>query len=339
MKRIMGIFLAFFLVLGFAGSAWSLENLQVSDTATKVKFWNYCGSAYPAMPDKSIPPEWLTDPGLSLTEWINASEYKNSAWFDPVLSSFPSMAKWISFANDGEGPDYIKNTGERGTYVYRKNFKMAATAYNISGEAALGADNYGWLYLNGNKLLGPRNASQEDQNFFAPPSTITDIPTSYLSCNNVIAAEVQNGISYSYNGPTGVIFTLKLNYLLPKVVWQRPVTNSDFDLQYGTTVPLKFKLYTQDDVLINEVRQIKLAVIDHADASVEEWTLGDSVDFLRFEPSDFSYIVNFQTRKYNLADGATYTAKVLDSCSDEELGSVEFTVDFTRGTGKGNKSS
>ena len=84
--------------------------------------------------------------------------------------------------------------GTREVYLYRKTFKVPSVAYNVSGDVAIASDNYGWLYLNGVQVLEPVDLTEEDENFSTKkgPSTGT-IPVKVLACNNVLAAEVQDG--------------------------------------------------------------------------------------------------------------------------------------------------
>jgi hypothetical protein len=173
MKKLVLLFLCLMLLLGFTVSSWGAPGVinQSSTTATKVQYWGPFDSNYPITVDSSIPMEWLNDPELdtdSSSNWIAASEYKNLAYFSPSNPPFSTAAKWISFASTGIGPDWSLG-GDRGTYVYRQTFKMPATAYNISSSAAIGADNYGWLYLNGELLVGPRDLTKNDRNYIDPP--------------------------------------------------------------------------------------------------------------------------------------------------------------------------
>ena len=154
-----------------------------------------------------------------------------------------------------------------------------------------------------------------------------------LACNNVLAAEVQDGCgdcggsSIIPNGPTATIFSLNLNYDLPEVDWRPPVTNSGVR-KNGSTLPLKFRFHTQNGKLIKKIQYVYLAVYGPATAEgigdqVAQWTLGNSVRHLRFSKGDGQYIANFQTQKKDYDDGV-YTAVVHDGCSEEVLGYIEF---------------
>jgi hypothetical protein len=256
-------------------------------------------------------------------------------------------ARWISINGSGEGPDFDNTTGPRGVYLYRKTFQVPATAYNLSGSAGIASDNYAWLYLNGNLLLNPKDSSKHDRNFCGlgsatvcsesdkiGPST-SSISLASLACSNVLAAEVQNGISSGRNGPTGVVFALDIAYETPDVVWLPPVTNADFTLQDGTTLPLKFNLFRQDGTLITDLENVYLKVKD-GESVVEMWSLGDGIENLRFDPYEYYYIANFKTKNYGLSDGTTLTADVYDECTGDSLGSISFIVYTSKGTGRGN---
>jgi hypothetical protein len=221
-------------------------------------------------------------------------------------------------------------------------FKVPAVAYNVSAEAAIASDNYGWLYLNGTMVLEPKDLTEKGENFSLETGPSTGlVPAKLLACNNVLAAEVQNGLGVCTpppnlptplavvpNGPTGAIFSLTLDYELPDVVWQPPVTNLDSGRKNGSTLPLKFRFYTQEGKLIKQPQQVYLAVhegeyADELGDIVAEWNLGNSVRNMRFSKGNGQYIANFQTNKMNLDDGP-YTAVVHDVCTDEVLGYTEF---------------
>ena len=218
---------------------------------------------------------------------------------------------------------------------------------------ALASDNYGWLYLNGEEVLAPLNTGQNQTVIknFTPTPSMAEIPVDNIDklvCNNVLAAEVQNGCgncasegSNIANGVTGVVYSLKLNYELPDVVWQPPVTNSNFSLKNGSTLPLKFNLYTQDGVLITSMQEISLAIhkgkyVEPLGDSVAGWILGKSVKYLRFDKGGGQYIANFQTNKMGLEDG-WYTAVVHDGCTEEALGYIEFELSSQKNTNRGNR--
>ena len=116
------------------------------------------------------------------------------------------------------------------------------------------------------------------------------------------------------------------------------MTNADFVLQDGTTLPLKFKLYNQDGTPIPDMQNIYLTVdtMDEPPVEVSRWDLGDSIGSLRFDDAEYYYIANFQTRNYDLTDGVTYNAVVHDGCTGEILGSISFILDIAKGAGRGN---
>lgn len=343
-------FVAIFLMLPMVVLATEVTVWEVSDTDTKVFYNSTDGDTYPVSPVGG-PVGWNSNPGFDDSGWSLAFLYQNDEWLDP-LSTEPfdeAGAEWISITDIGEGPDNNLSDGNRGVYLYRKTFQVPATAYNIAGEVGIAADNYGWLYLNGEEVLAPKDLTNNDRNFQTPPS-MGIIPVEQLDklvCNNVLAAEVQNGCGNCggsaniSNGVTGVVFSMKLDYELPDVVWQPPVTHSNFSLKNGSTLPLKFKLYTQDGVLITSTQEIYLAIhkgtfVEPLGDIVAGWVLGKSVKYLRFDKGARQYIANFQTNKKGLVDG-DYTAVVHDGCTGDVLGYIEFQMSSSKNTNRGNR--
>jgi hypothetical protein len=343
--------LAIFLMLPMAVWATEVTVWEVSDTDTKVSYFGTDGNTFPVAPAEGLPVGWNSNLNFDDSGWPLAFLYQNAAWLEPS-STEPfdeAGAEWISITGNGEGPDNALSDRSRGVYLYRKSFQVPATAYNISGEVGIGADNYGWLYLNGEEVLAPKDVSNNDRNFQAPPS-MGVIPVEELDqlvCNNVLAAEVQNGCgdcggpSNIPNGVTGVVFSMRLDYELPDVVWQPPVTHSNFSLKNGSTLPIKFKLFTQEGVLIKSMQGIYLAVHKGTFGEplgdiVAGWVLGKSVKHLRFSKGGGQYIANFQTNKKGLVDG-DYTAVVHDGCTGQGLGYIEFELSSSKKTNRGNK--
>jgi hypothetical protein len=330
-------------------AVWATEVTvwEVPDTNTKVFYFGKDGNSFPVTPADGLPVGWNSNPNFDDSGWHPAFLYENAAWLEPS-STEPfgeAGAEWISIAGNGEGPDNALSDGSRGVYLYRKSFQVPATAYNIFGEVGIAADNYGWLYLNGEEVLAPRDVSDNDRNFQAPPS-MGVIPVEELDkllCNNVLAAEVQNGCgdcggsSNSPNGVTGVVFSMRLDYELPDVVWHPPISHSNFSLKNGSTLPIKFRLLTQAGVLIKSMQEIYLAVHKGTFGEplgdvVAGWVSGKSVKHLRFSKGNGQYIANFQTNKKGLVDG-DYTAVVHDGCTGQVLGYIEFEL----GSSKNNR--
>ena len=335
-KRVL---IALVVVLALAATAslvyasvWS--SLVVSGTDTLVYYVGYV----------SPPAGWNT-PGFDDSAWTNAVLYQHANYLEPTTESpfAGTGAQWISYAFDQTTlPDYNHpsmnpdGTTNFAAYLFRKTFNVPATAYNVSGSVAVAADNYGWLYLNGDpSILGPKDPVG-GYNFRPGEQNTGTISAPSLVCTNVLAALVENGAKVSGtggHGPMGLLFLLELNYEVPDVVWQPPVTNlEDFVLQDGTTLPLKFKLYLQDGTLITGVQTVHMTVegmgFDH------EFCLGDGRDMLRFDPYEYYYIANFHTRDFELPEG-DYIAAVRDDCSGEILGSVPFYLSPAKGTGRG----
>ncbi len=339
MKKRLSPFLliGIFVMLPIAVWATEVSVTEVSDTNTKVFYNELDGNSYPVSPAGG-PTGWNNDPNFNESGWSPAILFMDKTWLDPkgTIPFQDAGAEWISISKDGKGPDVEQSDGSRGVYLYRKTFQVPATAYNIYGEVGIAADNYGWLYLNGEEVLAPRDLTENDKNFEAPASAgiIGIEQVDKLVCNNVLAAEVQNGCgncggtSSVKNGVTGVVFSMVLDYELPDVVWRPPVSNSNFSLKNGSTLPLKFRLFTQEGLLIKSALDIYLAVheggfVEPLGNVVAGWVLGRGVNSLRFAKGAGQYIANFQTNKKKLQNGL-YTAVVHDLCTDEALGYIEF---------------
>lgn len=345
MRKLVSIALALAICVALAVvvSATPVDGPPVvSDTATEVYYAGY----------DPLPTDWNT-PGFDDSSWSNAVLYQHSAYLDPTTESpfVGTGAEWISYAADQATlPDYthpsmnLDGTTNFATYLFRKDFQVPATAYNASGSVGVAADNYGWLYLNGDpSILGPKDA-EWGYNFRPDDQNTGSISAPSLECENVLAARVENGAKVSGtdgHGPMGLLFLLDLDYEIPDAVWQPPITNSDFALKDGTTLPLKFKLYQQGGTSpIDSMQDVYLTVYGPSDGGLgpetETWNLGDGIESLRWNDDEDYYIANFQTRNYTLVDGATYTAVVHDGCTDDMLGNISFVLSTSTGTGRGN---
>jgi len=351
MKKQLSSFLlvGIFVVLPIAVWATEVIVTEISDTDTKVFYNGLDGNSYPVSPAGG-PTGWNSDPDFNDSGWSPAFLFKDPIWLDPT-TTIPFQgtgAEWISISNDGKGPDVDQSDGSRGVYLYRKTFQVPGTAYNISGEVGIAADNYGWLYLNGDEVLAPRVLTENDLNFEAPPSAgiIAVEQIDKLACDNVLAVEVQNGCgncggtSSVKNGVTGVVLSMVLHYELPDVVWRPPVSNPKFSMKNGSTLPLKFRLFTQEGLLIKSPLEVYLAVHEGGFVVplgnvVAGWVLGKGVNYLRFDKGAGQYIANFKTNKMNLQDGL-YTAVVHDGCTEEALGYIEFQLGSKKKPNKGN---
>lgn len=341
-QLIFGLILVLIFGLSTGAVADQVSQTIVSNDNAVFCYFGPDGNTYPVVRQTGLPTGWNSDPDFDVTLWTPAVEWTHNAWFLESTSPFDGIAKWISpSTSNGAGPDFFTADGYRGVYGYRTTFKVPATAYNLSGSAGLGSDNYGWLDINGIEVLSPYDSTQDDRNFCIPPSQEA-IPTGItFGCQNVLAAEVQNGVSIDHNNSTGVIFIVTIKYKLPDVIWQPPVTNQDdFPLKDGTTLPLKFKLFKQDGTLITDEMDVYMTVhqgINTGGALIDAWHLGDGIDYLRFDYTEYHYIANFHTKNYELIDGQTYTAFVHDGCTGDVLGSVDFTISTSTGTGRGKQ--
>jgi len=350
--------LVFFIAFPLTAQATIHRMTVDSDSSAKFFYDGLGGDSYPVTREYGLPTGWNNNP-FNDTGWSDVYLCPYPAWLaptliDPLNNSFPynsPSAQWIApsaLARPGDppesckGPDYGETSGARGVYLYRQVFQMPGTAYNVSGQAAMGADNYGWLDINGIQVLEPEDKSQSGANYVKPSTgPIPASVTGSLNCNNVLAAEVHNGISISRNGPTGVIFSITLDYEIPNVMWKPPITNPEsFYLKDGTSLPLKFNLVTTGGTLITEPKNVYLAVyreMSEGGELIEDWHLGEGIDDLRFGNSN--YIAIFKTKSHDLLVGESYkyTAYVQDGCTGLVLGSVSFKISNLSGTNRGQK--
>jgi len=340
-KRVStGLVLGVALCVVLAGVVWATAGsvTVVSDTNTKVYYAGYA----------ALPVDWNT-PGFDDSSWGFSVLYKHDNYLDPSTEApFAGRgAQWISYAVDQTTlPDYndpsmVDDTTNFATYLFRRTFQVPATSYSVSGSVAVAADNYGWLYLNGDpSILGPKDP-EWGYNFRPGEQNTGTISAPSLVCTNVLAALVDNGAKVSGtagHGPMGLLFLLDLDYEVPHAVWQPPLTNEDFALKDGTTVPLKFKLHMQDGTLITDVQDVYVTVSGPGLDGGVNWYLGDGIDSLRWSGADeYYYIANFQTRNYELTEGATYTADVYDGCTGESLGTISFALYAKAGRGNSGK--
>jgi len=232
MKKLGAILLALVLAIALAipmatpvAAAGGGTISVVSNAGTNYKYWGPDGSTFPA--SASIAPTESTN--TDFTGYAGAIAYQDTAWtVNPSAAPFAAGTQWIApyLVWDtgqgkwrGGGPDFEYTSNSRGVYAYKKVFTIPAFAYIVSANAAIGGDNYAWLYLNGNLILSPRDLTQSDANHVAPPSSTASIPASYFNNgDNVLVAEVQNGISNgARHGPTGVVFSLEVTYDFPSL--------------------------------------------------------------------------------------------------------------------------
>ena len=212
-------------------------------------------------------------------------------------------------------------------------------------QLAATSDNAEEVYFNG-ILVG---SDGEVQGAFVDNSewnTIVNYTISPVPGLNTLDFIVRNyaGSNSPTGNPTGLIYKAMINYEIPDVVWQPPVTNEGFVLKNGTTLPLKFKLYQQDGTLITEEKSVIVEVYYKAPGAtmptlVTSWELGPGVDNLRFDPYEYYYIANVKTKELGLADGVYY-AVVFDGCADSlQLEKpIEFKVSSEQPANRSNKT-
>ncbi len=257
-----------------------------------------------------------------------------ATWVHP---SWPTIggATWVSSADYVEAP-YSANSWR----WFHDEMVLACSAYNIAASSVSAtSDNAEEFYFNG-ALVGSdgevQGAYVDNQEW----STVQTYPVSPHAGTNTLDFIVRNyaGENSPTSNPTGLVYkSAAVSYSLPDVIWLPPITNADFALQDGTTLPIKFRL-SQGMTLITDMQGVNVAVV-YGDGpggdAIRTYSLGDGVEFLRFDAVENYYIANFKTKDFGLADGM-YTAVVRDNCSGEVLGYWPFTLSTASGTGRGN---
>ena len=110
--------------------------------------------------------------------------------------------------------------------------------------------------------------------------------------------------------------------------WLPPVTNEDFVLQDGTTLPLKFQIF-DDSGLVTTMQPVFVEVIDGT--TVHRYDLGDGVTSLRWNAEEYYYIANLKTKDDGWS-GGDYVATV----GGIVTGSIPFQLSPDKGVGRGN---
>lgn len=326
MKKVLFPILALVLALSLAlpmatvvGAASGSETIS-SDTNTKVYYAGLDDNTYPVSPSSSIsiPAGWNSNPLFDDSSWTNASFYKHSGYFTPnsapYTTAFATGTQWISIAASGQGLDYSNSNGQRGVYLFRTTFNLPTGFTITSAKSGIGSDNYGWLYLNGNTVLSPGDQTQNDRNFLYPtdgpgPSTTTSIdPSWFVAGTNVVAVEVQNGVSINENGPIGVVFSLEVAYTYNNP----PVANDDsYTTDEDTVLNVSAPGVLTNDTDPESDPLTATKVTDPSDGSV---TLNADGSFTYTPDAD-----------YNGSDSFTYKAN--DGTADSNVATVTITVD------------
>lgn len=186
----------------------------------------------------------------------------------PIIGTFEEISnKPGSWLNPGSIPDFgnavwagkvdIDNYDDDvypDVYIIKEDFTLPCNAVNISIDAALAADNYGWLYVNGEQILSPKDTGLAGVNFKAGNESIKtgiELDQSIFDTNNTITVEIHNGY---YNtskalGPVGALYNVEITYDLatktvPLLAGQTtpvgevtvtPVGDGSFDVCYSTS--------------------------------------------------------------------------------------------------------
>jgi hypothetical protein len=323
-------------LVGLSVTAGFADTLTVvSDTNTK--YTNQyvdttLNNVYPVTPAVGLPAGWnmvsFDDSG-----WRAASLCQLSAWMDPTHTSpfSGNGARWISENGtcdqfDGIVRDYFWQDGQRGVYLFRRRFSAPGTALNLTATVALGADNYGFVYLNGAEILRSAHMGMDDAGDnlspTAGPATATvNVPT--LACQNVIGVEVQNGGSVMVtNSAMGAVFSVIFTYQKPLVAWTNP---SPGELIKGGNIAIKFDLTTPTGTALTAQGTVALAIFGPSSPG----SLGPLLTNVAAADVNFNhgtYTARIPVRNYPFQSGATYTAVVQDSCNSDVIGTVEFVV-------------
>jgi hypothetical protein len=278
--------------------------------------------------DAYFPPgdEAWDDPAASVKTWIHPD------W--PPIEG----AEWISTAESSEEP--VSDTWR----WFHDTLKLPCTALSAGTEGTIEvtSDNAEELYLNG-ELVGTdgevKGAAVDDNAW----STVLSYPVALEPGENSLDFVVRD---YGLEGgtpetnPTGLIYSVTYNYTIPEVLWRPPITTSAHPiLKNGRTLPIKFKLINEDGTPITERQDIYLTIQGPGDSDqvIARFNPGFGCRSLRFCPRSYQYHANFKTKRHFLRNGATYTVYVHDGCTDEVLGSKEFTVEKKKGNGKPKK--
>ena len=299
-----------------------------------------------SQPDTLMTNQWVYGPRyiytpMGDTDWGNAKPtvlVYDTRWGIPIPT-----ATWISTS------DPIEENQVDSWRLFHAKMNIACTAYNITGSVVVTSDNAEEFYFNG-LYIGTDGEVQvpytDNGEWRTPVEYETIIPQAGANTLDFIVRNYPPWYptaSCCYMpgepNPTGLIFKATVNYELPDVVWQPPLTNESFELKDGTTMPFKFKLHTQVGDLIIDQMNVYLKVFGPSDGGIGDevaafWP-GEGGDFLRFDLYESYYIGNFRTKDYGLTDGETYTAVVFDACTDEVLGTYTFLVS----AGKGNRAN
>ncbi len=120
-----------------------------------------------------------------------------------------------------------------------------------------------------------------------------------------------------------------------RVEWLPPVTNADdFVLQEGTTLPLKFQLFEDSEVLVTSPQPVSLEVTCPEEGFTKTYMLGDGVENLRWNPDadESYYIANLQTKVGTWPTG-DYTATVHGIVTGTIA--IDFYLSADKGVGRG----
>jgi hypothetical protein len=117
--------------------------------------------------------------------------------------------------------------------------------------------------------------------------------------------------------------------------FKAPLTNQeDFTLQYGTALPVKFDIRSAAGSFLPD-EPIEAVVVDPSLNKIATFVRGAGSDDIRVDATTEQYIFNLHSKDYGLEEGLVYTIVIL--WNNIPIGDIGFTVDYTKGVGRGKK--
>ncbi|UCG10375.1 MAG: LamG domain-containing protein [Dehalococcoidia bacterium] len=117
------------------------------------------------------------------------------------------------------------------------------------------------------------------------------------------------------------------------VSWLPPVSNDDFVLKDGTTLPLKFQIF-DGDVLVTSPQWVSVEISGPDGFEIKTYMLGDGVGNLMWNADGAYYIANLKTKVGTWPTG-TYTATVEGIVTD----TIDFELSADEGVNRGNSGN
>jgi len=264
-----------------------------------------------------------------------------AAWVHPAWLNYVDLdGMWISTSEDVVDP---ANDSWR---WFHHEFPIPCSAYNVDvADVQATSDNAEEFYFNGEFIgsYGEVQGSFVDDMEWADVTNYPVYPEPGINTLDFIVRNYFLNTENPKDNPTGLIYSLTINYEIPEVEWLPPVTHEPFTLKDGTTLPLKFQLFEQDGTLITERKNVILELYggecydDTLNGMVASWELGEGVENLRFDEYEYYYIANFKTKDFENLPGKVY-AVVRDGCDTNSIldACMPFEISSEKGTNRGN---